>query len=112
MPKPFEIPNLFASVGKQMWLALNEALVSHPGELGTSREEVIREVFRKYLPGRYAVSTGFVFDHSGATSKQIDGRDLRCIRVSEIRGGWGHKLLSLRVGGLCRADQVVPNLHR
>jgi hypothetical protein len=53
-------------------LELNERLVPSPGELGTAREEVVREFLRKHLPQGIGVSTGFVFDHRGVVSKQVD----------------------------------------
>ena len=55
-----------------MRLDLNERLVSHPGELGTGRERIIRQFLSEYLPKRFEVSTGFAFDASGKVSKQLD----------------------------------------
>ena len=51
---------------------LSERLTAHPGELGVGREEIIRRSLRAYLPSRFDVSTGFVFDSSGDVSRQID----------------------------------------
>ena len=51
---------------------LDERLVPHPGELGTGREEIIRQFLRAYLPKRFEISTGFAFDASGAVSQQLD----------------------------------------
>lgn len=72
MNNHFNVPELLMSVAAQMRAALRESLIPHPGELGTGREEVIRGFLRKYLPQRFGVSTGFVFDFSGKVSKQID----------------------------------------
>lgn len=72
MKKKFTIPELLISIADQMALMLREDLIPHPGELGTAREEVIREFFRKYLPKRFEVSTGFVFDAKGNISQQMD----------------------------------------
>lgn len=55
-----------------MALDLHERLVPHLGERGASREEVVRDFLRSYLPKRFEVSTGFVFDSSGQVSEQID----------------------------------------
>ena len=51
---------------------LNERLVNHRGKLGEAREEILRRFLRKYLPGRFEVSNGFVFDHHGSLSDELD----------------------------------------
>jgi len=51
---------------------LAERMVEHPGELGLGREEIIRRFLRAYIPSRFDVSTGFVFDSRGNVSKQLD----------------------------------------
>jgi hypothetical protein len=51
---------------------LAERLVNHPGELGCSREEILRQFLRAYLPRRFDVSTGFAIDSKGAISEQLD----------------------------------------
>lgn len=68
----FGVPALLRSFGERMRLSLREDLVPQRGELGTAREEVVRQFFRKYLPTRFGVSTGFVFDWKGNVSKQAD----------------------------------------
>lgn len=68
---------------------LAERMVEHPGELGIGREEIIRRFLRAYLPTRFDVSTGFVFDSRGNVSKQIDiviANALACPRF-ETTGG-------------------------
>ena len=71
MPE-FRVHELLESVARQMRIALQQKLVPHPGELGTGREEVIRDFLRRHLPKRFGVSTGFVFDADGRVSRQID----------------------------------------
>jgi len=51
---------------------LAERLLEHPGELGIGREEILRKFLRAYIPSRFEVSTGFVFDSKGNVSKQLD----------------------------------------
>ncbi|MBN3883828.1 MAG: DUF6602 domain-containing protein [Nostoc sp.] len=68
----FHVSQLLKSVAEQMRIVLQQKLISHPGELGTGREEVIRDFLRKHLPKRFGVSTGFVFDAHGKVSRQID----------------------------------------
>jgi hypothetical protein len=68
----FGLVELLRSSEKRMRLDLRERLVGHPGELGTGREEIIRQFLRSYLPKRFEVSTGFTFDSKGNVSKQLD----------------------------------------
>jgi hypothetical protein len=46
--------------------------ISHPGESGRARENVLAAYLRQLLPKEFSVDTGFVFDASGKISKQID----------------------------------------
>ena len=46
--------------------------ISHPGESGRAREEVIRRFLRRLVPRQYEVDTGFVIDGTGGISRQID----------------------------------------
>lgn len=66
---------------RQVLASLNEdvlnnlrlaSAIAHPGENGRAREEAVRVFLRKLLPLGYGVSTGFVIDGQGATSRQID----------------------------------------
>lgn len=72
MSEKFEVPKLLSSVAEQMWVAFQEKLIPHAGERGTAREEVVRQFLAKHLSQRFAVSTGFVFDRHGDTSRQVD----------------------------------------
>lgn len=66
------LPPLLKNISEKMWTDLSENILTHHHELGTNREEIIREFLRGQLPSRYGVSTGFVFDSSNRESKQID----------------------------------------
>lgn len=46
--------------------------ISHPGESGRAREQIIAEFFRKFVPQSFGISTGFVIDATGGISRQID----------------------------------------
>jgi len=70
--RSFKVPELVLSAAEQMGAALRQRLIPHPGELGTGREEIIREFLRQYLPKRFGVLTGFVFDSCGGVSRQLD----------------------------------------
>jgi hypothetical protein len=63
---------MLTGAGKRMREDLAERMVEHPGELGVAREEIIRRFLRAYLPARFEISTGFVFDSKGNVSKQLD----------------------------------------
>jgi hypothetical protein len=68
----FSLADLLASTGKRMRQDLHERLTAHPGELGAGREKIIRDFLSAYLPKRFEISTGFVFDCHGSVSKQLD----------------------------------------
>lgn len=68
----FTLQKLMAAASDRMKADLRQRLIGHPGELGTEREEIIRSFLDSYLPKRFDVSTGFVFDSSGNVSNQID----------------------------------------
>ena len=68
----FDLSLLLKSAGERMASDLREKLVSHPGELGAEREEIIRRFLTAYLPKRFEISTGFAFDCAGRVSKQLD----------------------------------------
>jgi hypothetical protein len=70
--QPFVVPGLFKLLAEQMWVSLREELIPHRGEQGTAREVIVRAFLARYLPKRFAVSSGFVFDHAGRVSKQVD----------------------------------------
>ena len=68
----FNLQRMIAVASDRMKADLTTRLTGHPGELGTEREEIIRSFLRSYLPKRFDVSTGFVFDSGGNISRQID----------------------------------------
>jgi hypothetical protein len=87
--KNFSLQEMLTSAGQRMRADLAERMVEHPGELGTGREEIIRRFLRSYIPARFDVSTGFVFDSKGNVSKQLDiiiANALLCPRF-ETAGG-------------------------
>ena len=68
----FSLARLLDFAGEEMSARLRAQLVPQKGELGFSREEVVRSFLRAYLPKRFDVSHGFAFDCSGAVSRQLD----------------------------------------
>lgn len=70
--KNFNLQKMISIAATNMQSELQHQLIDHPGETGTDREEIIRHFLRKYLPKRFDISTGFVFDSKGQVSKQMD----------------------------------------
>jgi hypothetical protein len=68
----FDLEALLSHAANRMQADLKERLIVHRGELGTSREEIIRGFLRSYLPAKFDITTGFAFDSSGNLSKQLD----------------------------------------
>lgn len=68
----FNLAALLTHAGRRMGIDLRENLTRHPGELGSAREEVVRQFLREYLPKRFAIGTGFIFDSAGRLSEQMD----------------------------------------
>lgn len=48
------------------------ALVTHPGERGRAREEVLRQYLVEIVPEGFTVATGFIIDCHGGLSRQQD----------------------------------------
>lgn len=53
-------------------LAKLEADLNHPTSKGDNSEESWINFFRSFLPSKYAINKGFVFDSNGNMSEQID----------------------------------------
>jgi len=72
MKQQFDVKSLVGSEAKRLWVAFQQKLIPHAGELGSAREQVVREFLTQQLPSRFGVSSGFVFDVHGHVSKQMD----------------------------------------
>lgn len=66
------LDELLSAAAENMTNDLRRRLLKHPGELGTAREQIIRDFLAAHLPNRFEVSTGFVFDCRGNVSRQLD----------------------------------------
>jgi|GEM_PF-1830688 len=51
---------------------IKEYFKIHPGENGRNKEDLLASFLRSYLPKRYSLGTGFIFDVTGANSNQND----------------------------------------
>lgn len=71
MPNP-RLKELLSRAGSRMASELKDQLIPHAGEQGGAREEILRKFLRLYLPKRFDVSSGFVFDIHGHISQQLD----------------------------------------
>ena len=72
MTREATVTTLLRTIGEQMWSDFNQCVLPHAAQLGEDREEIVRACLRRYLPSRYGVSTGFVFDSNGTISRQVD----------------------------------------
>ncbi|MDT9633779.1 DUF6602 domain-containing protein [Pseudomonas marginalis] len=72
--KNINIKEIFRLISKQIKVEYEElaSQIPHYGERGEGREEVVKNLLKKYLPERFGVSTGFVMDINGAISQQSD----------------------------------------
>lgn len=46
--------------------------VTHPGESGRAREQIVADYLRRIIPEDFRIDTGFVIDGQGGVSRQID----------------------------------------
>ncbi len=72
MTDEFGLPELLRQAGERMAADLRNRFVSHPGEAGREREQILRSFFESYLPCRFDVASGFAFDSGGHLSRQLD----------------------------------------
>lgn len=66
-----DIKSLFDTKQKILESKL-DILLEHPVSKGEHCESAWIDFFRSFLPNKYAVDKGFVFDHKGNISEQID----------------------------------------
>ena len=69
-----DLAQLIQAARQRMWIDFEQktAQLSHPGEKGAAREDVVRAFLSDHLPKRYAIGSGFVVDAAGRVSRQID----------------------------------------
>ncbi len=69
-----KIDNVFDILSRKLKEDLENLskLLPHSGEEGAAKEEAIKEFIRTYVPERFGVESGFVFDYTGKPSQQID----------------------------------------
>lgn len=72
MKQQFDIKSLVENEAKRLWVAFQQKLIPHAGELGSAREQIVRDFLAQQLPSRFGVSSGFVFDVHSHVSKQMD----------------------------------------
>lgn len=72
MPLPF-IESVITSLNREVLerLELSKS-ISHPGESGRAREQIITDYLSGILPKNVKIGTGFVIDTQGGVSNQID----------------------------------------
>lgn len=74
MSKKIDIRRLFTALDEEMRLKLSSKIdeIYHPTAKGDESELNWIGLLRAYLPERYTVDSGFVVDHKGNISEQID----------------------------------------
>ena len=74
MNKKINIQKLFSALDEEMRLKLSSKIdeIYHPTAKGDESELNWIGLLRTYLPERYKVDSGFVVDHEGTISEQID----------------------------------------
>jgi len=74
MNKKINIQKLFSALDEEMRLKLSSKIdeIYHPTAKGDESELNWIGLLRTYLPERYTVDNGFVVDHKGNISEQID----------------------------------------
>ena len=74
MTKKINIQKLFTALDEEMRLKLSSKIdeIYHPTAKGDESELNWIGLLRAYLPERYTVDSGFVVDHKGNISEQID----------------------------------------
>ncbi|MDO3175908.1 DUF6602 domain-containing protein [Mycobacteroides abscessus] len=73
MPEANKLHELFSQHQKLLVAALGLSSVhDNPNARGDNSEVTWRDMLSKYLPSRYKVGKGFVIDHEGSVSQDID----------------------------------------
>jgi len=74
MNKKINIKKLFSALDEEMKLKLSSKIdqIYHPTAKGNETELNWIGLLRTYLPTRYKVDSGFIVDHGGNISEQID----------------------------------------
>lgn len=62
----------FDRASKNLYYDESSEKLIHPGEFGSYREGLIRDLLREMIPEIYGVSHGFIISPKGETSKQCD----------------------------------------
>lgn len=72
--KEVNLSNIFHSIAVKLKEDYDELakLIPHAGESGTGKEDAVKQLLREYLPERFGVDSGFVFDAAGHCSCQTD----------------------------------------
>ena len=48
------------------------SIFDHSGVKGDGNEKILRDLLKKFIPGKYGIGTGIIIDKNGKQSKQID----------------------------------------
>lgn len=73
-PDKVSLSDLFTDLQDRLYAALagSRKTIKHPGAKGQGSELNWQKMLADHLPARYQVTTGFLIDHEGTLSEQID----------------------------------------
>ena len=54
---------------KELFWDEDQSRLRHPGEFGSYRETIVKDLLRLFIPGRYEIDTGFVISSDSTASK-------------------------------------------
>ena len=83
--------------------------VNHPVEKGDAREHGWRELFRRFLPNRYGVKSGFIIDSEGKLSEQIDCIIYRRDSAIELYAVGHHTVIPIE--SVFGAFEIKPSIN-
>lgn len=68
------LKDLLSSVSQKMLIDFNgiTSQISHGGEKGTARENLLQDFLRNYFPEKFCFSKGIIVDSQDTQSKQVD----------------------------------------
>lgn len=70
----FSLLGLFNKTSQKLSIDFEESsrLVQHLGEKGKGQENVLKRILQRYIPQRFGIDSGFIYDWTGKRSKQLD----------------------------------------
>lgn len=110
---PPDLRDVFHASELELWaLFKKSALIKHPGEKGTYREDGVARFLRAQLPGRYGVVKGELIDTKGRRSGQIDIVIFDSTRAAPFVRGVKHAQWTLPAEAVLSTIEVKSRLTK